>query len=363
MRLRSLDVLRGLTVFGMILVNSAATMHYSAEAEVFAPLLHAPWRGLTLADLVFPGFLTMVGVAIPFSLRGRTATPDQVRRIGARAARLLLLGFVLSNLYWFQDFTSGEWRLFGVLQRIGLVYGACALLFLVAGPRVRLALIAAILLLYWPLVFLPALDGAPVDIMARGQNFAASVDRVLSAPHIYVQGPEGYDPEGWLGTLPAIAHGLIGVALGERLARRKPGAGRALLLAGAAMLAAGLAWGLAFPVIKDIWSSSFVLVTCGITAIALAALHAWLDRDAPPAGGARLFATAMTAFGANAIAAYTLHMLTGGMPGWDLLLLPYEALRPVTGERLASLVPIGLYLLLIWACMEGLRRKGWFVRI
>lgn len=360
MRLISLDVLRGLTVFGMILVNSAAAMHYSAGAQVFPLLLHAQWRGLTLADLVFPGFLTMVGVAIPFALGGRAASADQVRRILARTGRLVLLGFVLSNLYWFQDFASGEWRLWGVLQRIGLVYGACALLFLTVGPRARAATIVAVLLLYWPLMLIAAPDGVPTDILLRGHNFAAYVDRLLSAPHIYVQGPEGYDPEGWLGTLPAIAHGLIGVAVGERLARRA-GATRALLAAGAAMIAVGWLWSLAFPIIKDIWSSSFVLVTCGIAVVALAALHALIDREG--ARGPGPFATAMLAFGANAIAAYALHMLTAGMPAWDLLSLPYEASRRRLGEPLASLLPIGLYLLFIWACMEGLRRKGWILRI
>ena len=360
MRLIALDVLRGLTVFGMILVNSAAAMHYSADAQVFPFLLHARWHGLTLADLVFPGFLMMVGVAIPFALRDRAASADRVRRILARTARLVLLGFVLSNLYWFQDFASGEWRLWGVLQRIGLVYGACALLFLTTGPRVRTAAVVVVLLLYWPLVLTAVPDGLPTDILLRGHNFAAYVDRLLSAPHIYVKGPEGYDPEGWLGTLPAIAHGLIGVAVGERLARRA-GATRALLVGGAAMIAAGLLWSLAFPIIKDVWSSSFVLVTCGITTVTLAALHAWLDREG--ARGLGRFATAMLAFGANAIAAYALHMLTAGMPGWDLLLIPFQALRSAIGERSAALLPIALYLLLIWLAMEGLRRKGWIVRI
>lgn len=368
MRLLSLDVLRGATVLGMILVNSAAGVHYSADAQVFPLLLHVPWQGLTIADLVFPSFLMMVGVAIPFSLRGKAATRDQLGRIAARTMRLLLLGFVLSNLYWFQDFSSGDWRLFGVLQRIGLVYGACALLFLVAGPRVRAVMIVAILLLYWPLVLSPALDGLPTDIMLRGHNFVASVDRVLSAPHIYVKGPDGYDPEGWLGTAPAIAHGLIGTAVGERLARRAGGGaawGRSggLLLVGAALLAAGLLWSLAFPIIKDVWSSSFVLVTCGATTIALAALHAWFDGEERLSASARLLTSLTIPFGVNAIAAYTLHMLTAGVPSWDLLLFSFEASRPVLGEELASLLPVALYLVLIWLCMEGARRKGWIVRI
>ena len=133
-RLVSLDVLRGLTVVGMILVNSMAGMFYGAKAEVFPPLLHAHWDGLMLADLVFPGFLMMVGVAIPLAMaNARDGAGKQAGTILARTGRLVLLGFLLSNLYWFADFSSGAWRLFGVLQRIGLVYGACALLFLACG--------------------------------------------------------------------------------------------------------------------------------------------------------------------------------------------------------------------------------------
>jgi predicted acyltransferase len=359
-RLISLDVLRGATVAGMILVNSAAAMKWGAQAEVAPILLHKSWAGLTLADLVFPAFLTMVGIAIPFSLRDRGGSVPQQGRILARAARLVLLGLILSNLYWFADFSARDWRPFGVLQRIGLVYGACALLFLATGPRTRLAIAGILLVGYWPLTLLPALDGMPIDIWQRGHNFVASVDRVLLGDHRYVKGPEGYDPEGILGTLPAIAQGLIGVAVGELLLNRAQGRTRLLLLIGAAMVAAGLGWSLAFPIVKDLWSSSFVLVTAGITVLALAALHAALDREGREPGVA---ATAMIAFGANAIAAYALHQLTAHLVTWDLLLVPFRASRATLGDPLASLIPVLLYMLLIWGALEWLRRKRWFVKV
>lgn len=349
---------------GMILVNSAAGMFYGQKAAVFPVLLHVPWAGLTLADFVFPAFLTVVGVAIPLARAGTRAALDPVterRRILARAARLFLLGFLLSNIYWFADFDSGSWRLFGVLQRIGLVYAACALLVTAAGPRARLGIIAAILLLYWPLVLLPGLDGLSADIAQRGHNFAASVDRVLLSGHIYVKGPTGYDPEGLLGTLPAIAHGLIGVAIGEQLLRA-PGraSARTLALAGLAMLAAGLAWSPFFPIIKDIWSSSFVLVTAGATTLVLTLLHATID--GPSAKPSRLLAVPL-AFGGNAIAAYALHMVTGGLLGWDLLLAPYTFARTVVPDAWASLIPVILYMALIWLFVDYLRRKRWVVKV
>lgn len=360
MRLVSLDVLRGLTVMGMILVNSAAAMKYGAQASVAPALLHASWQGLTLADLVFPGFLTMVGIAIPFSLRGCALDAYQRRRILGRTARLVVLGFLLSNLYWFASFESGSWRLFGVLQRIGLVYGACALLFLGVPQRTRYWIIAGLLLLYWPLTLVPALDALPNDLWVRGHNFVGSLDRVLLGDHRYVAGPEGYDPEGVLGTLPAIAQGLIGIAIGELLLRRPQRATRPLLASGAAMIATGLVWSVAFPIIKDIWSSSFVLVTSGITIVALAVLHAALDRpDRTPGAVAGM----ATAFGANAIAAYTLHQLTAEVVTWDLLLVPFHATRATLGDGAAALLPILLYMLLLWAAMAWLWSKQWFIKI
>lgn len=360
-RLVSLDVLRGLTVMGMILVNSMAGMFYGAQAKVFPPLLHAHWDGLMIADLVFPGFLMMVGVAIP--LAAANAPNKGAGDVLARTLRLFVLGFLLSNIYWFADFSNSEWRFWGVLQRIALAYGGCALLFLAFGAKIRLGLIVAILLLYWPLALIPSPDGLPTDIWQRGHNFVAWADRVTFGDHNYVKGPAGYDPEGLLGVLPSIAHGLIGVAIGEYLLKRPANSALILLLAGVGMLVLGMAWGFVFPVIKDIWSSTFVLVTCGITTIALAGLHAWLDGTAEHRGFTRAFVLFGVAFGINAIAAYVLHQLTGSVPTYAIMLVPFEALRGSIGDGLASFVPVLLYIAMLWGCVEYLRRRKWIVKI
>jgi predicted acyltransferase len=363
-RLVSLDLLRGLAVVGMILVNEMAGMQ--GEGRVYPTLLHSHWQGLTLADVVFPAFLLMVGVSIPLSLRreaGQRPIPREVySRILRRSARLILLGLILSNLWWLMDFRASSWRLFGVLQRIGLVYAACALMFLWLRQRTRLVVAAAILLLYWPLTLIPCVDGAPTDLWVRGHNFVGSVDRVLLGDHNYVQGPAGYDPEGLLGTLPAIAQGLIGVAIGEYLLRDRDSRVRTLAVAGLAMLAAGMAWGFVFPVVKDIWSSSFVLVTSGIATLALAGLSALFD-GRPSNGVRRVAGLAILPFGVNAIAAYVLHEVAGGMLGWDVLQQPYRKLSPVVGTELAAFVPVGLFLLFIWLCMFYLWRRKWIIRI
>jgi predicted acyltransferase len=355
-RLVSLDLLRGLAVIGMIIVNEMAGQQ--GNGPVYPTLLHSHWDGLTVADVVFPAFLFMVGVSIPLSLRRKEEAEHS--RILWRTLRLILLGFILSNIFWFSQFGSGDWRLFGVLQRIGIVYGACAIMFLTLSSRTRLIVAGAILILYWPLTLIPTLDGVPTDLWVRGRNFVGSLDRVLLGPHVYVPGPEGYDPEGILGTLPAIAQGLIGVAVGEYLLRTRDR--RFLWIAGAAMLVAGMAWGFAFPVIKDIWSSTFVLVTCGISLLVLVGLG-WLFDGKPMTGLRRAVEVIVLPFGMNAIAAYTLHEVTWALLGWDLVQLPYRGLRPAVGSELAAFAPVLLYLAFIWLCMFYLWRRRWLIRI
>ena len=353
-RLVSLDLLRGLAVIGMIIVNEMAGM----DKPVYPLLLHSRWNGLTIADVVFPGFLFMVGVSIPLAFKRR----DEVdySAIFWRTFRLILLGFILSNLFWFSQFSSGAWRLFGVLQRIGIVYCACALMFLNLSGRTRLIIAAAILLLYWPVTLIPALDGLPNDIWVRGHNFVGSLDRVLLGPHVYVPGKDGYDPEGILGTFPAIAQGLIGLAVGEYVLRNREW--KRLWIAGAAMLVVGIAWGFVFPVVKDIWSSTFVLVTSGIALVTLCILHVLFDAK-PMTGPRRVAELIVLPFGINAIAAYTLHEVAYALLGWDLLQAPYRQLRPAIGAQNAAFVPVLLFLAFIWLAMFYLWRKRWLVRI
>jgi predicted acyltransferase len=369
-RLISLDVLRGLAAMGMILVNSTALLRGVYEVDVLPWLLHTPWAGLQLADLVFPAFLLMAGISIPLAFRrARSSTGwnrEQARHIAGRTLRLIVLGLILTNLNWLADTTSASWRLWDVLQRIGLVYGACAVLFFFCQPRTLAGLAAALLLLYWPLALLPPLDGLPGDIWQRGHNFVASVDRVMlgAGGHLWVAGPAGYEPEGLLGTLPAIAHGLIGVLVGEYLLQRRgrKGAWR-LAGAGAAMLAVGSVWGLAFPVIKDLWSSSFVLVTSGITTLLLAGLHALLDHGGASARGRSFLTNVPLAFGLNAIAAYVLQEVAAPLLGWELLFAPFSWAVPLVGEPVAALIQPLLFLFFIWLCMDYLRRRNWIIHI
>jgi predicted acyltransferase len=363
-RLASLDVLRGLTIVGMIVVNTASYLHSVSGYAQFAWLEHAAWRGFTLADAVFPAFVFMTGVSIPLALAGRQAAgldAAVLRRLLVRSGRLFLLGLILSNLYWMATPESVLFRPMGVLQRLALAFLAAAVLYKTLGPRARLVLAAAILALYWPLTLLPFPDGAS-DLLKPGANFVGWVDRLVLGAHVYVPGPLGYDPEGLLSTLPAVAQALLGVAAGERLLAPRSRNGRGssgLLIAGAAMIVGGLAWGVVFPISKELWTSSFVLLSTGIALVLLAGLHQALDVKGwrPPGAGF------LTDFGVNAIFAYSLHMLASIMLTAHLLKIPYAWATPLVGDRTAALIPVAIFVGLIWMVVAYMRRKGWVVKV
>jgi predicted acyltransferase len=360
-RLLSLDVLRGLTIIGMIVVNTAAGLE--STMSTFPLLLHSHWEGFTIADSVFPAFLFMVGVSIPIAF-GKEAllpvSPANTRRIIERSLLLLLIGLLLHNLHSFADF-SRPIRPFGVLQRTGIVYGAAAFLFLLLKPRARTVLVLALLLAYWALLYVPCPDGLATDLWQRGHNFVSAFDRLLLGEHRYVKGPEGYDPEGLLGDIPALAHTLIGVAAGEYLANhRGSNAARVMAITGVSMMIVGALWGLILPVVKDIWSPSFVLVGCGLPLTVLAGLHALLDGRAAAKSVSVVFCLA---FGMNAIAAYVLHILIADVLKGDIFTAPYHVLAPLIGGEVAQLVPISLFLVLVWLPLEYLRRRGWVVKV
>jgi predicted acyltransferase len=363
-RLRSLDVLRGLTIVGMILVNSAAYLKYVGNYPAYPALMHSEWAGFTLADAVFPAFIFMVGVSLVWPLgqvKARGVNGGDVAAVAWRAFRLVLIGVLLSNLDWFAHFTADGFRPMGVLQRIGLVYLAAALLFLFTGPRTRIAIAVVILLAHWPLLLVPSPDGTATDLHQRGLNFAAWVDRAVLGQHLYVKGPAGYDPEGLLGTLPATAQALLGVAAGEWLKARgrEPRSLGLLAAAGAAMAVLGLLWSPVLPVIKDVWSGSFVLLSSGLALVVLAGLAWALDLKGWRLLGAGVFAV----FGVNAIAAYVLHYFASGLLTGDAMRWIHDLFAGWLPADAAALVPVLVFIAMIWAAMAYLARRRWFIRV
>ncbi|MEH3039210.1 MAG: heparan-alpha-glucosaminide N-acetyltransferase domain-containing protein [Sphingomonas paucimobilis] len=359
-RLRSLDLLRGVTVAGMIAVNATAGVQ-GLDGPVFATLLHADWVGFTLADAVFPAFLTMVGVSIAISARGDAASAASTRRVLARAARMILIGLLLGHMFFLADFDRYGVRLPGVLQRIGLVFAACALLYPRMTTRGRAILAGVLLFGYWLLCLLPVPGGGVTDLWVPGRNFVSWVDRAVFGDWAYVKGPDGFDPEGLLGTLPAIAQGLLGTLAGDYLRRGLPvsAAAKRLATAGLTGIVVGLAWGVVFPIAKGLWTSSFVLLSTGITIVLLGAFHAWFDRDARPATTGDFFG----AFGRNAIAAYVLHELASIILHGDAIQLPFTILAPVLGTKVAALAPVAIFVALIWWPIAYMDRRGWYLRV
>ncbi len=296
-----MDVLRGVTIAGMIVVNDPGTW-----SAVYPPLRHAEWHGWTYTDTIFPFFLFLVGVSMALSFARRRAaggtSRDLVSHALRRGAAVVAIGLAL-NLLSFLALHGERLRLPGVLQRIGLCIAAAGpVVALGAGRRETgegtgtLLSIAAILLVAYAAI----LAAGPLD---PRDSVPARVDRAVFGTHTW---KPDFDPEGLLSTLPSIATTLLGAVAGERLSRRGPTATtvRELALAGAAAAAVGWAWGLVLPINKSLWTPSYALLTAGLAALALAAAVALVDLR-----GARAWAAPFLWLGRNALAAFVLSIL------------------------------------------------------
>jgi predicted acyltransferase len=312
-RLVSLDVFRGLTVMAMILVNNPGDW-----GHIYAPLEHAEWHGCTPTDLIFPFFLFIVGVSIVYALDSARPDPARhgaaIRRIVRRAAILFGLGFFGAFFLLWDVHTV---RIPGVLVRISWVFLACALLFLKTGWRTQVALLAAVLVLYSVLLQLVPVPGFGPANLEPATNLGAWLDRlVFGENHLWKQS-RTWDPEGLLGTLPAIGTGLLGLLTGRWLRRPALAPARkasGLLLAGLAAAGLGLLWSIWFPINKSLWTSSYVLYTGGIAAALLAALY-WLC----DVWGYRRWATPWLVYGVNAITVFFLSGLVArGLNTWKV---------------------------------------------
>lgn len=336
-RLRSLDLLRGLTVAVMILVNTSGD-----SAHTYPLLAHSRWNGCTLADLVFPCFLFMVGVSSVFSLSGRMRTESSreeiVRRALQRTVIIFLLGLAINS---FPLFHLSTLRIFGVLQRIALCYFAVTLLLLWTRTRTLAILCGAILLGYWVLLrWVPVpgmgIPGSTIPFLDPQANLPAWVDRhLLPVAHLYHQG--FYDPEGLLSTLPSLASTLIGALAGiwVRGARPRMETARGLLLASALCVCTGLIWSHWFPLNKRLWTSSFVLWTGGTSLLALACLY-WLT-DVRERESRWLMPAAV--FGRNALTAYIFSEFLASLLGAVRLPSSTLSVQHWLYRPLAALIP------------------------
>ena len=256
-RLRSLDVLRGITVAGMILVNDG-------YGDTYAPLKHSVWNGMTPCDLVFPFFLFIMGISTCLSLRKFDFrwSPQVGRKILRRTLVIFFIGLFIN---WFDLVCDGRpldfahLRYWAVMQRIALCYCAVSLFALFVNHRYTLPVVAVLLTGY--AVILLCGNGYACD----ETNILARVDRsIFGYDHLYHKSP--VDPEGLLGTIPAIAHTLLGFYAGKLMVESKDTAEKVLrfLLFGAVMVIIAYLFTYLLPLNKRIWSPTFVLMTCGL---------------------------------------------------------------------------------------------------
>jgi predicted acyltransferase len=306
-RLLSIDALRGFDMFWIIggheVVKALAEWgDWRFKDQIDEQLEHVPWAGFHFYDLIFPLFLFVVGIVLPFSLGAIREKGESTFRIYWRIARRTALLFGLGLLFnQALQFNFDELRIAGVLQRIAICYGTAAVFVTLVGWRGQAAIAALILVGYWALLaFVPVPGGSAGDYTKEG-NLAGYIDREYLPGKIY-KAYYGYgDNEGLLSTIPAVATALLGALAGQWL-RSAQSPGRkflGLLLAGAACLAAGLAWGHVFPIIKNLWTSSFVLVAGGWSLLLLALFYGVID-----ALGLRWWAFFFIVIGCNAILIY-----------------------------------------------------------
>lgn len=364
-RLGSLDVMRGFVVAGMIVVNFSMVGAGFRQFAIYAILAHADWVGFTVADFVFPAFIFMVGVSIALASRSSEGLNARtVKRIVSRSVRLFAVGFILTNLLyqWMHGWSfDGGFRLMGVLQRISLCYGVAALLQRRLSERALLGMAIALLVLYWPLTLMPIPDGTVTNLWTEGTNFVSWFDRAALGSHRWVEGPTGYDTEGLLSTLPALAQCLLGVVAGRWfVGRAKSTAHLArFALLGALMVGCGYVWSLWFPIVKSLWTSSFVMLSTGLAILFLAAIQGLMTAARFPTTLARFFEV----FGANAILAYVLHFLC--YFGLALPFIPslYLALGLALTPELANLGIACMFMLMVWCPLAVMFSRGWHFRV
>lgn len=391
-RLISLDALRGFTIAAMVIVNDPGSW-----SSIYLPLEHSEWHGVTMTDLVFPFFLFMVGVSITlaYTKRKEAGVPkrDMYKKIISRTLKIFLLGLFL---WLWPTFEFGDLRYAGVLQRIAIVFLACAMLFLNTNWKQQ-AIIGSVLLVgYWALL---ALIPVPIDEVIRnalasgtversggrmieigelkklsenfiaanykpGVNITAWFDRQFLPGHFW---EKTWDPEGLLSTLPAIVTGIIGMLAGKIIKAVQDNYQKLtwLFFAGFCMYLVGELWALSFPLNKNLWTSSYVLWAGGMATMGLGACILVVDIL-----GYKKWTKLGRVYGANAITSYVLsgmltlvfyHDIFGGHALNDLFMAGMAGIG--ISAKLASFMYAIIYMLIIYIPAYILYRKRIFIKV
>jgi predicted acyltransferase len=370
-RLVFLDVVRGLTVAFMILVNNNGS-----EEVAYWPLKHADWNGWTPTDLVFPIFIFLVGISIVFSTASRMARGEAKSALLMHAFRRAAIIFALGILiHGFPHYPLATLRIYGVLQRIAVCYLVASILYLWDRRVVTLVSVSVICLLgYWILVrWVPVpgfgMPGRDIPFLDKDINWVSVVDRQLF-PRRLLEGTR--DPLGLISTIPAIATCLLGVLTGLWLRTQKGMTAKAggMLSGAIAGLALGRFWAIWFPINKRLWTSSYVLFAAGWTLLILAICYFAIE--------IRKHAGSWTypwrIFGANAIFTYAfaellstvLEIIHVGNAGQAITLkdLIYTRIfSPIVNPSFGSLLYSLSYVLVCFVPAVMLFRKRIFIKI
>jgi len=305
-RVLSIDALRGFDMFwiiggGTLFESLVEVWDHPVTRTIQTQLTHVTWEGFRFEDLIFPLFVFVVGVVLPFSISRRLERGESLggiyRHVIQRTVGLLLLGLILNGLLHF-DWAQMRWP--GVLQRIALCYFFAAVFTIHMQWRTQAVAVPAMLLLYWGVTMLVPVPGhGSGDLTAQG-CLSSYIDQHLIPGFLYYKYG---DNEGLLSTLPAVCTALLGVLAGHWLRSNRSGSRKAagLALAGVACLVAGLLWGQFFPIIKILWTSSYVLVAGGLSLLLLALFYWVIDVK-----GYRRWALFFIVIGMNAITIYFL---------------------------------------------------------
>lgn len=363
-RLMALDVMRGLTIALMIMVNTPGSWSY-----VYPPLLHSKWNGCTPTDLVFPFFLFIVGVSMWFSFKkfDKGITKQSLQKILKRSAIMFLLGLFLNG---FPYFDIENLRYFGVLQRIAIAYLFGALLCTQFNYKTLLIIFAGILISYWGLLYFGVSEG-PYDLPT---NLVRHVDLFLfSENHLYQGFGIAFDPEGLLSALPSIGTLLMGYFTGRfiDISSNTTEAVKKLLSNGAIVTFIGWSWDFIFPINKPLWTSSYVLYAGGLAMVFLAILLWIIDIK-----GFKKWATPFIHFGTNPLAIYMfsgIYVLTISylvkikLPSGEVLsgydYFYSQVCVPIAGNMNGSLLFAILHIIFFWFITYILYKKKIFIKI
>ncbi len=276
-RYLALDVLRGMTIAFMIIVNTPGSW-----SDLYAPLAHADWHGFTPTDLVFPTFLFVVGNAMSFALKklNEMSSAAFYKKVFKRAALIFVIGWLLNAFPFFDYNEAGELvaiklsevRLVGVLQRIALAYLLAALVVYWTGERGAWIVGIVSLIVYWPIMYFFGNAGDPYSLTGNAQ---IKLDlAIIGEKRMYMGEGIPFDPEGILSTLTSMVNVLAGFIVGKFIQKKgnTTGTVQTLVISGVVLIALAYLWDLGFPINKKIWTSSYVLLTVGWDLVLLAGL-------------------------------------------------------------------------------------------